>query len=183
MNAAGDVAGMLASRTKRDSWINAVRQFSSFCETTGVNDDLVEAIQIPLLRGRLMCNFKILHDLQERYTSKTRIRNSVITHRTPKLEENKESTASDAEDNPKKNEMDVSGDRFETESKEGCYEEEEADPKFREDIRRGHRYMRFATAGKDPMVLCFAFVFVPSGEENAVEVVSLLLRGFRFDVS
>ena len=51
-SAIGDVAGILTNPKKFQGWVEALGQFNSFLESTGVADEMTEAIQKPLLRGR-----------------------------------------------------------------------------------------------------------------------------------
>jgi hypothetical protein len=62
-----DIAGMLTNPKKLMGWMDALGQFNTFLDSTGVGAELNEAIQKPLLAGRLMDNFKILNDIQEKY--------------------------------------------------------------------------------------------------------------------
>lgn len=101
ISAIGDVAGILTNPKKFQGWVEALSQFNTFLESTGVAAEMQEAIQKPLLRGRLLDNFKILNDIQELHYV-DRVRKA----------------------------RDENGDGLQ------------------DDIARGHRLMRFATAGK-----------------------------------
>jgi hypothetical protein len=60
-----DIAGLVTNPKKYQGWIGALTQFNNFLQETGIGDEMYEAIQKPLLSGRLICNFKILNDIQE----------------------------------------------------------------------------------------------------------------------
>jgi hypothetical protein len=64
-SAIGDFAGMLTNPKKLSGWMNSLTQFNTFLESTGLGDEMDDAIQKPLLCGRLVDNFKILNDIQE----------------------------------------------------------------------------------------------------------------------
>ncbi|KAL3909374.1 MAG: hypothetical protein SGARI_002627, partial [Bacillariaceae sp.] len=102
-SAVKDVAGILTNPKKFTGWMQSMSQFNTFLKSTGVQAEMEEAIQKPLLAGRLLDNFKILNDIFEIHLA----------------------------------------DRIEV-----CqFSDEIARTKgFEEDIRRGHRLMRFATA-------------------------------------
>lgn len=102
-SAIGDIAGILTNPKKYTGWMNSLTQFNTFLQSTGVQDEIEEAIQKPLLCGRLMDNFKILNDIFEQH-----------------LEDRMEIAQ-------------ISDENVRTEG-------------FEDDIRKGHRLMRFATA-------------------------------------
>lgn len=102
-SAIGDVAGLISNPKKFQGWVAALGQFNTFLQQSGVGGEMEEAIQKPLLGGRLLDNFKILNDIQEIHHS----------------------------------------DRIEAAQMDG---EEARTKRFQEDILRGHRLMRFATA-------------------------------------
>ncbi|CAB9511778.1 Sn1-specific diacylglycerol lipase [Seminavis robusta] len=64
-SAIGDIAGIVTNPRKLTGWMTALRQFNTFLEQTGVGAELEEAIQKPLLQGRLLDNVKILSDIQK----------------------------------------------------------------------------------------------------------------------
>lgn len=61
-----DVAGLVTNPKKYQGWVGALTQFNNFLQETGIGDEMYEAIQKPLLHGRLICNFKVLNDIQEK---------------------------------------------------------------------------------------------------------------------
>ncbi|CAJ1947885.1 unnamed protein product [Cylindrotheca closterium] len=67
VSAIADVAGILTNPKKLTGWMQALSQFNTFLESTGVGAELEEAIQKPLLAGRLLDNFKLLNDIQEQH--------------------------------------------------------------------------------------------------------------------
>jgi hypothetical protein len=102
-SAIGDVAGMMTNPKKYTGWMQSLTQFNTFLRNTGVQAEMEEAIQKPLLCGRLLDNFKILNDIFE-------------THLAGRIE--------------------IAQHDSEKARTEG----------FEDDIRLGHRLMRFATA-------------------------------------
>jgi hypothetical protein len=102
-SAIGDFAGILTNPKKYTGWMSSLTQFNTFLKSTGVQAEMEEAIQKPLLYGRLMDNFKILNDIFEQHLS----------------------------------------DRIER-----CQHDDENARTlgFEDDVRAGHRLMRFATA-------------------------------------
>jgi hypothetical protein len=60
-----DIASLVTNPKKYQGWIGALTQFNNFLQETGIGDEMYEAIQKPLLSGRLIRNFKILNDIQE----------------------------------------------------------------------------------------------------------------------
>jgi hypothetical protein len=102
-SAIGDFAGILSNPKKYTGWMSSLTQFNTFLKSTGVQAELEEAIQKPLLYGRLMDNFKILNDIFEQHLA----------------------------------------DRIESHQHD---DESARTLGFEDDIRAGHRLMRFATA-------------------------------------
>ena len=102
VSAITDLIGILTHPKTCQGWMESLSQFNSFLQSTGIGDELYEGIQKPLLRGRLLDNFKILNDIQEE-CHPDRIGPTVIKE---------------------KNEDLLSG-----------------------DLKNGHKWMRFATAG------------------------------------
>lgn len=102
-SAIGDFAGILTNPKKYTGWMSSLTQFNTFLKSTGVQAEMEEAIQKPLLGGRLMDNFKILNDIFDQHLA----------------------------------------DRIEI-----CQQDNEKAriQGFENDIRAGHRLMRFATA-------------------------------------
>jgi hypothetical protein len=58
-SAIGDIAGLMSNPKKFEGWISALGQFNTFLQQSGVGDEMEEAIQKPLLGGRLLDNFKV----------------------------------------------------------------------------------------------------------------------------
>jgi hypothetical protein len=83
--------------------MDALSQFNTFLASTGAGAEMQEAVQKPLLRGRLLDNFKILNDIQEMHN----------------------------------------GDRVQIAQQD----ESDREQGLRDEIKRGHRLMRYATAG------------------------------------
>jgi hypothetical protein len=102
-SAIGDFAGIITNPKKYTGWMNSLTQFNTFLKSTGVQAELEEAIQKPLLCGRLMDNFKILNDIFEQH----------LADRTEICQQDDEKARNEG---------------------------------FEDDIRAGHRLMRFATA-------------------------------------
>lgn len=129
VSAIGDVAGIMTNPKKLTGWMQALSQFNTFLESTGVGSELEEAIQKPLLAGRLLDNFKILNDIQE-----VQYENRV---------------AAAQQDNAKARSAG-----------------------FIQDIERGHRMMRFATAA-------YGTEMIRSAVDENVNASELLLDHLR----
>jgi Lipase (class 3) len=64
-SASADLVGALLSSRKMRSWMGAIGNFRAYLHASGVGAQLEDAMINPLYQGRLLDNFKMLHDIQE----------------------------------------------------------------------------------------------------------------------
>ena len=64
-SASADLIGALINPKKMRKWLDAIGNFRAYLHVSGVGAELEESMMKPLLRGRLLDNIKMLHDIQK----------------------------------------------------------------------------------------------------------------------
>jgi hypothetical protein len=64
LSALADIVSMILDSKKMTKWFQAIAEFKAYLDVSGLGGDLDEAVYRPMMRGRLLDNLKILHDVQ-----------------------------------------------------------------------------------------------------------------------
>jgi hypothetical protein len=64
LSALADIVSLMLDSKKMTKWFQTIAEFKAYLDVSGVGGDIDEAVYKPMIRGRLLDNIKILHDIQ-----------------------------------------------------------------------------------------------------------------------
>lgn len=64
LSALADIVSMILDSKKMTKWFQAIADFKAYLDVSGIGGDIDAAVYKPMIRGRLLDNIKILHDIQ-----------------------------------------------------------------------------------------------------------------------
>lgn len=64
LSALADVASLILDSKKMTKWFQAIAEFKAYLDASGIGGEIDDAVYKPMIRGRLLDNLKILHDIQ-----------------------------------------------------------------------------------------------------------------------
>lgn len=64
LSALADIVSLILDSKKMTKWFQAIAEFKAYLDASGIGGEIDNAVYKPMIRGRLLDNLKILHDIQ-----------------------------------------------------------------------------------------------------------------------